>query len=91
MQEIHKTTLLDRCRRAYEAFRGKPISSLHMGIDIKRCDQCERAEVIHCAECVHYRKSETAALYCERLYSTMGVSPAILREPYDYCSKAVRK
>lgn len=32
---------MDRIRNAIRAFRGKPIRSLNLGVDIKRCDECE--------------------------------------------------
>ena len=85
----HKTTLLDRFRRAAEAFRGKPYSSLEFGLNIKRCDQCEKEDVIHCAECTYYRGTEKDPFlgYC------MGVcnQPSVVRDPWDFCSRGRKK
>lgn len=39
--KIKRTTLLDRLKNAIRAFLGKPIQSISLGIDIKRCDECE--------------------------------------------------
>jgi hypothetical protein len=41
MNTIVQVTLMDRLRNAIRAFQGKPIQSLSLGIDIKRCDECE--------------------------------------------------
>ena len=34
-------TIRDKIRDAINAFKGKKIGSLHFGIDVKRCDECE--------------------------------------------------
>ena len=41
MNEIKKKTLFDKCRDAYRAFRGKQLGSLTVGIDVKKCHECE--------------------------------------------------
>ena len=41
MNEIKKMNFTDRLRNAIRAFKGKPISTLYLGMDVKRCDQCE--------------------------------------------------
>lgn len=41
MNEIKKLTLRDRIKDAINAFRGRKIGSLHFGVDLKRCDECE--------------------------------------------------
>lgn len=38
---IKKTTLMDRFKRAVDAFKGDPVGNLYFGIDVKRCDQCK--------------------------------------------------
>ena len=38
---VKKTTLMDRFKRAVEAFKGSPVGNLYFGIDVKRCDQCK--------------------------------------------------
>lgn len=37
--KIKRTTLINRLKNAVRAFRGRPIQSLTLGLDIKRCDQ----------------------------------------------------
>lgn len=39
--KIKRTTLINRLKNAVRAFRGCPIQSLTLGLDIKRCDQCD--------------------------------------------------
>lgn len=41
MNTIKQTTLIERFQNAIRAFRGKPIQSISLGLDIKRCDECE--------------------------------------------------
>ena len=41
MNTINRITLMDRIKNAIRAFRGKPIQSISLGIDVKRCDECE--------------------------------------------------
>ena len=42
---IKKTTLMDRVKRAVDAFKENSIDNLYFGVDIKRCDQCEHKNV----------------------------------------------
>ena len=37
--------LVERFKRAVDAFKGNPIGYLYFGVDIKRCDQCEHKNV----------------------------------------------
>lgn len=56
---VKRRTLTDRLRAAYKAFFGKPIGAINMGIDVRKCSECEykRAEVVYicdgeyCAQC----------------------------------------
>lgn len=57
MNQVSKTTLLDRIKNAIRAFQGKPIQTLYLGLDVKRCDECE------------YKKD---ARLCEHLLVVMG-------------------
>lgn len=41
MNRLKQTTLLDRIKNAIRAFQGKPIQTLYLGLDVKRCDECE--------------------------------------------------
>ena len=42
---VKKTTLVERFKRAINAFKGNPVGNLYFGIDVKRCDQCEHKNV----------------------------------------------
>ena len=42
---VKKTTLVERFKRAINAFKGNPVGNLYFGIDIKRCDQCEHKNI----------------------------------------------
>lgn len=41
MSKIKRTTFQDRFKNAVRAFKGQPISTLYLGMDVKRCDKCE--------------------------------------------------
>ena len=41
MNELKRTTLMDRIKNTIKAFKGDPIGSIHYGLEIKRCDKCE--------------------------------------------------
>jgi hypothetical protein len=41
MNNLKRTTIIDRFKNAVRAFRGKPIASVQYGMEIKRCDKCE--------------------------------------------------
>ena len=41
MNELKKLSLRERFRDAVNAFRGRKIGSIHLGIDVKRCSECE--------------------------------------------------
>lgn len=41
MNNINRVTFMDRIRNAIRAFQGKPIQSISLGLDVKRCDECE--------------------------------------------------
>lgn len=41
MNTVNQVTLMDRIKNAIRAFKGKPIQSISLGIDVKRCDECE--------------------------------------------------
>lgn len=38
-------TLYDRLRDAWQAFKGVKIGSLQYGLELKRCDQCDKVRV----------------------------------------------
>lgn len=43
MNKVKQVTLTDRIRAAFESFKaGKPKHSIQLGIDVKRCSECER-------------------------------------------------
>jgi hypothetical protein len=42
MNKIKKTTFADRIRNAWRAFCGKPAGGISLGLEIKKCYECER-------------------------------------------------
>ena len=54
MNKIKKRTLIDKCRDAYRAFRGKQLGSLTFGIDVKKCHECEYTTDIRHAKNFEY-------------------------------------
>lgn len=38
---LKRTTFVDRLKNAINAFHCKPVSTIHMGMEVHRCDQCE--------------------------------------------------
>ena len=43
---VKKTTLVERFKRAINAFKGNPVGNLYFGIDVKRCDQCKYKNIL---------------------------------------------
>ena len=41
MNKLKRTTFGDRLKAAVRAFKGRPISQLYLGLEVKRCDECE--------------------------------------------------
>ena len=41
MNKMKKSTFMDRIRRAWRAFRGKPAGSISIGVAVKHCLDCE--------------------------------------------------
>ena len=44
MNKMKKSTFMNRIRNAWRALRGKPASSITLGVEVKRCSECERCE-----------------------------------------------
>ena len=63
MTEIKKRTLIDKCKDAYRAFRGKQIGSLTFGIDVKKCHECE------------YKNQDRIWYLCDRQACKNGCNP----------------
>jgi hypothetical protein len=56
MNKVKQVTLLDRIRAAVESFKdGKPKRSIHLGLRVVRCDECERGD---CDACDYKREFE---------------------------------
>ena len=53
MNKVKKTTFWDRLKNAAKAFRGKPLSSITLGLEVKRCDECDRS---YCDQCAYKSK-----------------------------------
>lgn len=41
MNNTSQVTITDRIRNAIRAFQGNPIQYVSLGVDVKRCDECE--------------------------------------------------
>ena len=41
MNTVKQTTFADRLRNAIRSFKGQPIGSLTLGVDVKKCNECE--------------------------------------------------
>ena len=41
---IKRRTLTDRLQSAANAFFGKPVCAIHMGVSVHRCEECERKQ-----------------------------------------------
>ena len=50
MNKIKPTSLRDRVKAAVRAFRGKPISTLFLGVEVKRCDKCDAVPLVRCRD-----------------------------------------
>ena len=48
-----KTSLIDRIKNSIRAFRCKPIRSIHYGVNITRCDECEHWKYVGVLERVY--------------------------------------
>ena len=44
MNEVHRTTIKDRLANAIAAFKGQPLKSVTYGVELKRCDKCDRID-----------------------------------------------
>ena len=55
MNEVKKLGLSARLRVARRAFTGKTTGHIAFGLEIKRCDECERG---NCAICAYKQHSE---------------------------------
>ena len=53
MNEVKKTTMARRIRAAWRALTGKPKNSIELGLEIKRCSECERGICETCGYKVH--------------------------------------
>ena len=53
MNEVKKTTMAMRIRAAWRALTGKPKNSIELGLEIKRCSECERGICETCGYKVH--------------------------------------
>lgn len=42
MNEVKKLTFADRVRNAVKAFKGKPIGSVTYGIELTKCEECDK-------------------------------------------------
>lgn len=47
MNDMKKTTIIDRIRNAWRALAGKPAQTLTIGIETRRCAECEYYKRAH--------------------------------------------
>lgn len=40
--DVKVVKLTDRLRNAWKAFKGTQVGSLHFGVEVKRCDKCDK-------------------------------------------------
>lgn len=45
MNEVHKTTIKDRIKKAVAALRDKPAETITYGIKVTRCKECDRRDL----------------------------------------------
>lgn len=45
MNEVHKTTIKDRIKKAIAALRDKPAETITYGIKVTRCKECDRGDL----------------------------------------------
>ena len=53
MNKVIKTTMAMRIRAAWRALTGKPKNSIELGLEIKRCSECDRGRCEDCGYKVH--------------------------------------
>lgn len=80
MNKVKKTGIWGRLKAAARAFKGETLlSRLTVGLEIKRCDECNRAEVVRCKDCMSYGDAGR----CRNCN--------LWRNPDDFCSRGRRK
>lgn len=47
MNEMKKTTIIDRIRNAWAALRAKPAKSIALGVEVFRCEACDYYRAAH--------------------------------------------
>lgn len=47
MNEMKKTNIADRLRNAWAALTNKPAKSLTLGVEVRRCSECEYYKAAH--------------------------------------------
>jgi hypothetical protein len=53
MNKVIKTTMAMRIRAAWRALTGKPKNSIELGLEIKRCSECDRGKCDTCGYKLH--------------------------------------
>ncbi len=79
MIKIKKTSLWSRLKAAVRAFAGKPTCGITIGLEVKRCDECEFTAIVHCKDCLFHGHAGTCRL-CDRW-----------RDRDDFCSLGLKK
>lgn len=53
MNEVKKLTMRNRIRKAWHMLTGKPRDSIEIGLQVKRCDECDRGKCESCGYKAH--------------------------------------
>jgi DNA-binding IscR family transcriptional regulator len=79
MNKVKKRGLWGRMKDAARAFAGKPASSITLGLEVKRCSECELAKIVRCKDC----KSYSDGGKCRKCN--------LWRNAEDFCSRGEKK
>lgn len=80
MNKVKKTGLWNRIKAAARAFKGEPVGSIALGLEVKRCDECSHND---CAQCAYKQEFEKLMSLpncndcCERVRNGCQCAPRI--------------
>lgn len=80
MNEVHKTTIKDRIKKAIAALRDKPAETITYGIKVTRCKECDRGNLYWIERHINKEieenqilNSREGAAYREGLYKALEI------------------
>lgn len=68
MNEVHKTTIKDRIKKAIAALRGKPVETITYGIKVTQCKNCDRRDISRIVTDIGIEIEESQQYGCEMEY-----------------------